>query len=399
MRTLNLIAAMLLFVCFAFISCQKEKMANLQSTTLTTSAINKRGIPQEGIHIYNEAVQTLATAEIIEQQATSRSRGYTIIGCNTNYDGYTKGQGSTFNSTNYPACISDLGISFNGEDELFFLVVPETPEYFVTYDISLTNMNTDLDLFLLALDAGGRNMDCKAISIGLGTSDELISATGLAPGVYAIIVDAYRSGLTSYFNLSVACSAVSANPPSILTSVNRVSFGLDGMVIGTFQQTGATVWKEIKVDPAGNNYDFIEIGRDDWNVYLRDTSRGVNIQLDLQTKKVLYSNDTDNAFPLYDILNSNDKMNGYLTSSVVFGSSTETIGVFTQIGGTNWKEIKADPAGNNYDFVEIDRDEWNVYLRDASRGVDIQLDLHTAKVMYSDDTGNAFELYQILSAE
>jgi hypothetical protein len=47
-------------------------------------------------------------------------------------------------------------------------------------------------------------------------------------------------------------------------------------------------------------------------------------------------------------------------------------------------------------FEEVQRDDWSVYLVDRSRGVNLQLDLHTRRVMYSQGNGARSELYQIL---
>ena len=242
MKNLNLIAATLLFFFFAFTSCQKESMVDLQSAS-TTAINNERGLPQEGIHIYNESVTTLATAETMKGKSTSRSRGITSIDCGTYYEGCTQGQGNSLNSTVYPDCIRDLNASFNGEDQIFYLVVPATPDGIYTYDISLTDMSADLDLFLLALDSRGQIMDCKGMSINPDANDETISARDLAPGAYAIVVDAYKAGLASHFTLSVDCHAVPP-PPSIDIAYIETTFGTcyyDGYGEWTFVATGSDI--------------------------------------------------------------------------------------------------------------------------------------------------------------
>ena len=52
------------------------------------------------------------------------------------------------------------------------------------------------------------------------------------------------------------------------------------------------------------------------------------------------------------------------------------------VGVGRWEERGSD--GNGFQFNEDRRDDWSVYLLDPSRGVKLQLDLHTRKVMYSD---------------
>ncbi len=69
------------------------------------------------------------------------------------------------------------------------------------------------------------------------------------------------------------------------------------------------------------------------------------------------------------------------------------LGQYVQQGGPDWVETGAD-GGTRFHFREKGRDDWSVYLRDDSRGVGIQLDLHTHKVMYR-DSGPWRHLYNI----
>ncbi len=72
-------------------------------------------------------------------------------------------------------------------------------------------------------------------------------------------------------------------------------------------------------------------------------------------------------------------------------------GSFVQEGNNRWSEL-AQNGARRFSFVERGRDEWSVYLRDNSRGVNIQLDLFRKKVVYSDDSGKNFDLYTIEDA-
>ncbi len=71
-------------------------------------------------------------------------------------------------------------------------------------------------------------------------------------------------------------------------------------------------------------------------------------------------------------------VNGYNATTVLYSR-----GAYVQLSTTEW--VENNPDGNFY-FTEIGRDEWSVYLRDKSRNVDIQLDLHRMEVVYSDPT-------------
>jgi len=193
-------------------------------------------------------------------------------------------------------------------------------------------------------------------------------------------------------------SAFAGTAPVNGRNANTVEFASGGKTIGAFIQVSTKQWKEDKF--SGNDFNFTEVMRDDWSVYLRDASRGVNIQLDLHTKKVMYSDDNGNAFPLYDVTRALNKVNGYLTCNVTFSAlgGGKKLGTFAQTGAKQWKEISADPKGNDFNFTEVARDQWSVYLRDASRGVNIQLDLHTRKVMYNVDGSSRVPLYKVMNA-
>lgn len=84
-------------------------------------------------------------------------------------------------------------------------------------------------------------------------------------------------------------------------NVSGVDFGSGGQKLGRFQQAGAQRW--IEFNASGQvAFRFEETGRDDWSVYLTDRSRGVNIQLDLHTKKVMYSDANTPRRVQYDVL-------------------------------------------------------------------------------------------------
>lgn len=69
-------------------------------------------------------------------------------------------------------------------------------------------------------------------------------------------------------------------------------------------------------------------------------------------------------------------------------------GGFVHTGGKQWHE--ADNLGNTrFYFQEQARDEWSVYLHDASRNVSIQLDLHRKKVLYGIGNQPKADLYNI----
>lgn len=70
---------------------------------------------------------------------------------------------------------------------------------------------------------------------------------------------------------------------------------------GQFNQTGDNEWVESSFTSDDEIY-FEEVGRDEWSVYLYDSSRNVSIQLDLWTREIIYDDNTgQEPFVLYAI--------------------------------------------------------------------------------------------------
>ena len=81
---------------------------------------------------------------------------------------------------------------------------------------------------------------------------------------------------------------------------SEVTYGNNrGAKLGTFVETENKAWQEISLKDGMHN--FTETHRDQWSVYLQDKSRNVFIQLDLHTKKVMYSLGNKTKTYLYSI--------------------------------------------------------------------------------------------------
>lgn len=153
---------------------------------------------------------------------------------------------------------------------------------------------------------------------------------------------------------------------------------------GKFVANGGNSWTEMGNN--GGRFNFKETHRDDWSVYLVDSSRNVTLQLDLHTKMIYYSDPNTPRRPQYAITNvsapqatvpnSSGGINGRNVSKVWYPG-----GNFKHKGSGRWVE-KND--NGKYNFQETHRDDWSVYLVDNSRGVNIQMDLHTKEIYYSD---------------
>lgn len=194
--------------------------------------------------------------------------------------------------------------------------------------------------------------------------------------------------------LSVLVALPLAAQPTNGRNVNMVIFGNGQSDMGSYRLAGpGREWLETGVDHNNITFRFREVSRDEWSVYLHDAGRRVNIQLDLYKKKVMYS-DAANPAPreLYSIVNAYAKTNGWIVKRVTFAGKPG--GSFTK-NGDHWTERAEGSQKPRFRFRETGRDDWSVYLRDDSRGVDLQIDLHTGNIYYTDPSTPRTVLYRI----
>lgn len=204
--------------------------------------------------------------------------------------------------------------------------------------------------------------------------------------------------LSTFTRLSLAATAASflLIPGASAQEANARNVRLVNYAAGTYIQDSPTTWRE----DAGSNgqFRFIEVSRTDRGVYLYDAGRRVNIVLDMFQRKVLYS-DPLQSFPLYDITSESAKINGRIVRLVRYMDKKGALaGGFSQQADRKWVEF--GPTQNvKFNYTEAARDDWSVYLQDATRGVSIQIDLHTRKVIHSDRTITRQPLYDVAAAE
>jgi len=60
-----------------------------------------------------------------------------------------------------------------------------------------------------------------------------------------------------------------------------------------------------------------------------------------------------------------------------------------------WKEYDKDRKAV-FTFKETHRDEWSVYLKDTSRNVRLQIDVHRKTIGYAEGNGKTRDLYSVL---
>jgi hypothetical protein len=178
-------------------------------------------------------------------------------------------------------------------------------------------------------------------------------------------------------------------------AVQQANYAVEGDADCFFIQTGPLAWKA--VEPQSERvFQFVEIGRDDWSVYLHDSSRNVSIQIDLHRKKVRYSDATTPFRDQYDVLSAASVV-GWLVGYAQFSLNGELLGGYLQTGSKTWNEVDSQ-GKTGFQFVETQRDDWSVYLHDSSRNVSIQIDLYRKKIRYSDSTTPWRDQYDLSSA-
>lgn len=352
MNNLKSIFTLIIFAAFTMTSCQKEGMSELQTTT-TEAAPHNRNLPTEGIHYINEAAKTQATMRTVEAQAQSRTRAIYSISTGDRFETSTQGQGNTLDQTNYPDCqradgsqiFGENGEPFTGDDMIFYLSVENSPEAITTHHIR-TEGETDIDLFIFALDANGYIQECKAISITPGTGNENIDVQ-LSPGAYIIVVDAYGAGVAGDYTIEVAQSAVSATPPS-LTDIDAVRW-VNGQY-GSLQNVGAGTWYLHNVIPHFGSETFEEIARTANTIsienvkYLGATTVTKTLKVNFQTNiiEITELTETDNT-----------------KSSSIYTATIEEV-IFADANGIDFDKVSwiNGPFGN---FQNIVNGEWYLH--------------------------------------
>lgn len=199
-----------------------------------------------------------------------------------------------------------------------------------------------------------------------------------------------RRALGTAAALCLAAAVTFATPGSARPGVNGYNVTVVVAPGTKFRLLTRSRWVE-----EGNNgarFNFVEERRDQWSVYLLDRSRGVRLQLDLHQKQIFYSGPNDPRRALYPVVDDSAEVKGW---NVIWVSVPT--GQYRMVGGNRWVERGGD--GAQFNFVETQRDEWSVYLRDESRGVQLRLDLFRKQVFYADRSApQPRPLYQVTGA-
>ncbi len=137
---------------------------------------------------------------------------------------------------------------------------------------------------------------------------------------------------------------------------------------GYFRQTSHTAWTE------DGRYQWSEVKRDEWNVYLSNNNGGT-AQLDLSHKTVTFGGVFSGTYPIPRASKPADLgVNGMEVTGVEFDRGG-TPGNFLQVSQTRWSE------DGKHDWLQTGRDQWSVYLSNNNGGT-AQLDLFLKTVTF-----------------
>ena len=204
-----------------------------------------------------------------------------------------------------------------------------------------------------------------------------------------------RSTFTHFALAAIAASFLFTTTASAQNArtVRQVNYGS-----GLFFQDSPTTWRE-EAGSSGN-FQYMEVDRTERAVFLYDASRRVNVVLDMFQRKILNGSSLQ-SLPLYDMTADTTRINGRIVRLIRYMDKRGVVlGGFTQQADRKWVEFGGGAAHTvNYTFTEAGRDDWSVYLHDASRNAYVQIDLHTRKVIYSDPTVSRLPLYDVAFAE
>ena len=173
---------------------------------------------------------------------------------------------------------------------------------FQGYRIDLPQGNLDMNNLLRR---GMKNDDISSIRVKPGATVILYQHAGFQ-GDTRTIRGNVSCLVDQNFNDTVSSIVVRGKSNNSASGVNGRSVKTAIFSGGRFVETQPRRWTEFGNDRQAK-FSFIEIGRDDWSVYLNDNSRNVQIQIDLHRKMIGYGENNGAKRDLYRITSSSKK--------------------------------------------------------------------------------------------
>lgn len=154
---------------------------------------------------------------------------------------------------------------------------------------------------------------------------------------------------------------------------NRVEYGDGQERKGTLQQVARDRWSEDSVIAGEVHFEYTELRRDEWSVYLHDAERDMYVELDLHTREVRYGVGAAPTLPMYVVIESSQRPHGRMVNRVDMGQGGAPNGSLRQVGASHWQEVDVKGAVT-FEYDEVGRDDWSVNLHDAGRNVRLRID-------------------------
>lgn len=209
--------------------------------------------------------------------------------------------------------------------------------------------------------------------VDIGISAQVLNMSVIKQGV--IVRTKLRLGyvvLASVFMAAMAGFGSGAGAQTVVNGRNVTSIVTTDDT--TIRLEPVAQWKEVAKDGKVLG-EFKESIRDDWSVYLHDATRHVDLQIDLNLKKVVLTDSNKKKLDLYAVKTSTAEVNG--RNVIAVGDETK----LRMTGPKAWAEGGTDVSN----FVEQSRDDWSVFIMDPHRKLSFQLDLFKKKIMIQQD--------------
>lgn len=164
---------------------------------------------------------------------------FTAVDCGDTIDGNTSAAENSFDINLYDNCNGnvDTGANpFDGGDVLYRVDVDGPTDL----EVSLTNLQTDLDVFVYQCTGNSPNCLVSWQELNGGTSDEQITVPN-ADGLYYIIVDGYNNAQNGPYRLTVDC-VVSQDPCNTSFTPLSCSQTRSGSNAGSGNTYNATIY-------------------------------------------------------------------------------------------------------------------------------------------------------------
>lgn len=206
--------------------------------------------------------------------------------------------------------------------------------------------------------------------------------------------------------LCLASATVAAGPTGrqladgvTAANVDRIEIQSHGLRRGEIYRTESGVWQErtnpIDEKPANDQvFDYTEAARTTTAVLLRDAYRGIELELDLASRKVFYSDNNISRQPIYDIAGATraEIIDARDVRYVTFAEESARGPLLSLVNEHGGLWVLREPSERVF-FFERHRDEYGVSLRDYSEKLVAGINFLSQQVVISSVDGKVTRTY------